>query len=247
MKALITGTSSGIGKDMSLYLASKGFDLVLVSRDKEKLEEVAKEIKTKTEIIAMDLSIEKNCLKLYENVKNIDILINNAGFGTFGSFTETDLTLELNMINTNVCAVHILTKLYLQDMKKKNEGHILNVASIAGFMPGPLMATYYASKAYVFKLTESIYEELNKEKSKVSISCLCPGPIETNFLKTANVKFKAKNMSSKYVAQYAIDNMLKGKRIIVPGFNNKCIRILSKIIPDKLIAKVIYNVQERRK
>lgn len=247
MKALITGASSGIGKDMALYLADKGIDLVLVAKEKEKLEEVEKSIKTKVEIIPIDLSIEKNCLELYENVKNIDILINNAGFGTFGSFTETDINLELNMINTNICAVHILTKLYLEDMKKKNSGYILNVASIAGFMPGPLMATYYASKAYVFRLTESIYEELRKEKSKVSISCLCPGPIETNFLEKANVKFKVKNMSSRYVAKYAIDNMLKAKFMIIPGFNNKCVRFLSKIVPDKLVGKIIYGMQEKRK
>lgn len=248
MKALITGASSGIGKEMAKYLAKRGIDLVLVSREQEKLEQVRDEINTSIniDIIPMDLSIGENCIELFEKVQDIDILINNAGFGTFGNFTETDLIKEINMINTNICAVHMLTKLYLQKMNEKNSGYILNVASIAGFMPGPLMATYYATKAYVYKLTESIYEELNKMGSDVSISCLCPGPIKTNFLEIANVKFKVKLMTSEYVAKYAIDNMLKRKRVIVPGFQNKCVRVLSKIVPDKLIAKVIYNMQERK-
>ena len=249
MKALITGASSGIGKQMAIYLSKQGIDLVLVSKDQEKLQQVKNEITTnaKVEIVPMDLSIGENCIELYKKVKDIDILINNAGFGTTGNFTETDLITELNMVNLNVCAVHTLTKLYLTDMNKKNSGYILNVASIAAFMPGPEMATYYSTKSYVFRLTESIYEELNKMGSEVSISCLCPGPIKTDFLERANVKFKVKLMTSKYVAEYAIDNMFKGKRIIVPGFSNKCIRFLSKLVPDKLLAKIIYNMQEKRK
>ena len=248
MKALITGASSGIGKEMAIYLAEQGIGLVLVGRDKKRLQEVKDIIKSNVsvDVVPMDLSVGENCIELFEKVKDIDILINNAGFGTCGEFTNTDLIAELNMINTNICAVHMLTKLYLQHMSEKNSGYILNVASIAAFMPGPLMATYYATKAYVYKLTESIWEELNKKKSNVSISVLCPGPINTKFLDTANVKFKVKLMSSKYVAEYAIDNMFKKKRVIVPGFQNKCIMVLSKIVPDKLIAKFIYNQQEQK-
>lgn len=248
MKALITGASSGIGKEMAKYLAKQGIDLVLVARDGNRLEEIKNEIKTSINIetIAMDLSIGENCIELFKKVKDIDILINNAGFGTCGEFTNTDIITELNMINTNICAVHMLTKLYLQKMNEKNSGYILNVASIAAFMPGPLMATYYATKAYVYRLTESIYEELNKIGSDVSISCLCPGPIKTNFLNIAQVKFKTKLMNSGYVAKYAIDNMFKKKRIIVPGIQNKAIRFFSKLVPDRLIAKIIYNMQERK-
>ena len=164
MKALITGASSGIGRDMAKYLGNKGFDLVLVGRNLEKLEEVKQSVKTNVETIQMDLSTEENCVDLYNKVSNIDILINNAGFGTFGEFTETSLATELEMIKTNITAVHILTKLFLQDMVKKDKGYILNVSSIAGFLPGPLMATYYSTKAYVLRLTQSIQQELKKQK-----------------------------------------------------------------------------------
>lgn len=139
MKALVTGASSGIGKDIARVLSSLGYELILVARDKEKLEKLQKELKTNSEVIAMDLGIEQNCINLYNQVKNqtIDILINNAGFGIFGEFTETNLEKELQLINTNITAVHILTKLFLQDMVKRNSGHILNVSSVAGFAPRP--------------------------------------------------------------------------------------------------------------
>ena len=239
MKALVTGASSGIGKEMALYLSEQGIDLVLVAREQDKLEEVQKQIKTKCEIICMDLGDAENCINLYKKIGNIDILINNAGFGTCGDFSETDLITELNMISTNVCAVHNLTKLFLSNMKKNNYGYILNVSSIAGFLPGPKMATYHATKAYVLKLTQSIYEELRQSGYNIKISCLCPGPIKTPFLEKANVKFKTKLMTSKYVAEYAIDNMFKGKYMIIPGGNNKVIRFLSKIAPEKFAGKIV--------
>ena len=190
MRALVTGASSGIGRDMAIYLDKLGFDVVLVSRDKEKLEKVKDELKGKTEIVPMDLSNSENCKELYNKVKDIDILVNNAGFGTFGSFDKTDLDKEIDLIDTNVKAMHILAKLYLKDMLQKDKGHILNVASIAGFMPGPLMCAYYASKAYVVRLSEGIREELRKKKSNVKISVLCPGPVDTNFNDVAGVRFK---------------------------------------------------------
>ena len=246
MKALITGASSGIGREMAIYLSEQGIDVVLVAREQEKLEEVQKQLKTKSEIICMDLADAQNCINLYRKVKDIDILINNAGFGTFGDFTKTDLVTELNMINLNVCAVHTLSKLYLADMCEKNNGYILNVASIAGFMPGPHMATYHATKAYVLNLTQGIYEEVKKQNSNVKISALCPGPIQTPFLDRANVNFKTKIMTAREVARYAIDNMFKGKYMILPGGNNKMIRILSKIVPDKIIGKIVYNSEEAK-
>ena len=159
MKALITGASSGIGRDIARELSKKGYDLVLVSRDENKLNKVKEELEkanVKIETISTDLSKEENCKEIHKKVKNVDILVNNAGFGDCGNFTKTSLEKELNMIKTNITAYHILTKLYLIDMKKKGKGKILNVASIAGFMPGPLMATYYATKAYVVRLSESI-------------------------------------------------------------------------------------------
>ena len=154
MKALITGASSGIGRDIAKELSKKGYDLILVARDLEKLEQVKNEIKTNAEIVSMDVSRPENCEQLHEQFKNIDILVNNAGFGDCGDFTKTKLEKEIKMIETNIIAYHILTKLYLKDMKQKDCGKILNVASIAGFMPGPLMATYYSTKSYVVRLYE---------------------------------------------------------------------------------------------
>ena len=246
MKVLITGASSGIGRDMAREFAKRNYELVLVARDEQRLKELQKELKTKTMIISTDLSIEENCKKVYEQAKDIDILINNAGFGTFGPFVETDLDKEINLINTNITAVHILTKLYLKDMCKKNSGKILNVASIAGTMPGPLMATYYASKSYVVRLTESIREELKKIHSKVQVSVLMPGPVRTNFNNVAGVKFEISSLSSKYVAKYTIDNFLKGKFYIVPGITIKCVRFLVKIAPNWLVAKCSYHMQKKK-
>lgn len=248
MKALITGASSGIGRDMALYLSELGYDLIVVARRKDRLNELKSLCKTNVKIISLDLSNVNNCMKLYEITKKdkIDILVNNSGFGICGEFNTTNLDKDLEMIDVNIKAVHILTKLYLNDMIKKDSGYILNVASSAAFAPGPLMATYYSTKSYVFRLTESIHEELKQMKSNVHISTLCPGPVETEFNDVANVKFSFKPLTSKYVSKYAIDKMFEKKLIIIPGFGMKCNRILSKIVPDKLISKVIYRSQKRK-
>lgn len=244
MKALITGASSGIGRDFARILADKGYELVLVARDEEKLKELQKELHTNTKIISMDLSNVDNCKKLHAENQNIDLLINNAGFGDCGNFTHTSLDKEISMINTNIVAYHILTKLYLIDMKKINKGHILNVASIAGFMPGPLMATYYATKSYVVRLSESIREELNKEKSNVKISILCPGPVKTNFTKVANVKFSLREANSYTVAKYAINHL--NRFYIIPGIDIKFARFGAKLFPSSLISKITYMVQKKK-
>ena len=249
MKVLITGASSGIGRDMARTFSKKKYDLVLVARDKQKLEQVKKELeenKINVETIVMDLSIEENCKELHRRVKDVDILINNAGFGDCGNFTQTSLDKELNMIKTNIIAYHILTKLYLIDMKAKCSGKILNVASIAGFMPGPLMATYYATKSYVVKLSESIREELKKEKSKVQISVLCPGPVKTNFNNIANVKFHIREANSQKVADYAINKLEKGKFYIIPGLDVKLAKIGAKLAPTSLVSKITYMMQKRK-
>lgn len=246
MKALITGASSGMGRDMAKILSQKGYELILVARDEKKLEEVKKQLKTETKIVVMDISKEENCKKLYEENKDIDILINNAGFGDCGHFEETSLDKDIQMIHTNIIAYHILTKLYLKEMIRKNSGKILNVASIAGFMPGPLMTTYYSTKNYVVRFSESIREELRREKSKVQISILCPGPVDTNFNKVADVEFALKGLSSEYVAKYAIDKFLKGKFYIIPGWKIKLARIGAKIAPSSFVAKISYNMQKRK-
>ena len=248
MKVLITGASSGIGKDIAKIFANKKYELVLVARDEDKLNNVKKELEkeTKVEIIVKDLSIEENCKEVHKRVQDVDILINNAGFGDCGDFTKTSLEKDIKMIKTNVIAYHILTKLYLTDMKAKNKGIILNVASIAGFMPGPLMATYYATKSYVVRLSESIREELNKEKSKVQISILCPGPVATNFNNVANVKFHLREADSMQVAKYAVKKLEKGKFYIVPGIDIKLGKFAAKVVPSNIVSKVTYMVQKRK-
>ena len=248
MKALVTGASSGIGMEMAKYLDSIGYETILVARSKEKLESLAKTLKNKAKIIVMDLQQVEDIKSLYILVKNddVDILVNNAGFGLCGYFTETDLNRELEMIELNVKAVHILTKLFLKDMKRKNKGYILNVASSAAFSPGPLMATYYSTKSYVYRLTESIYYELKKQKSNVHISCLCPGPVETNFFKVADVKFSVKPYTSKYVAKYAIDKMLKNKMLIIPGIKMKLTKFFCRFLSDKMLMRIAYRIQKRK-
>lgn len=246
MKILITGASSGIGLSMAKYLSNLGHDLYVVSRNKQKLDKIYKNFKTKVVTLEYDLSISDNCYKLYNKLKkdNIDILINNAGFGDSGNFSETSLAKELNMIDVNIKAYHILTKLFLRDFVKRNYGRILNVASMAGFMPGPYMSCYYATKAYILNLSLGIAEELRQMNSNVNISIFCPGPVETNFEKVANVHFNISKISSDYAARYAIDNMFQNKLVIIPP-NMKLNHLLTKIVPIKITMFVNSNVQER--
>ncbi len=247
MKALVTGASSGIGREIAIELSEMGYDLILVARRKKKLDELKKKLPGKTTTIVMDLSSTANCMKLYDKVKDedIDVVVNNAGFGLFGEFDKTNLDKELDMIDINVKAVHVLTKLFLKDFKDKDSGYILNVASSAGFLSGPLMATYYATKGYVLKLTEAIYEELRRDKSNVYIGALCPGPVDTEFNKVAKVKFSIKPLSAQKVAEYAVDQMFKRKLIIVPGFKTKFVK-LSGLLPRKLLLRLNYNVQKKK-
>lgn len=247
MKCLITGASSGIGKEMADYLASLGYDLFLVATDSKKLKELFKDCQVKVTTFGLDLAVEENCYKLYENVKNekIDILINNAGFGDAGNFTKTSLDKELKMIDLNIKAYHILTKLFLQDFVKRDYGRVLNVASMAGFMPGPYMATYYATKNYIVSLSLAIYEELKRDKSNVKISIFCPGPVNTNFNNVADVKFNISSLNSEYASKVAIDGMFMNKLLIIPN-NMKFNHLLTKIVPTKSILFVNSLIQERK-
>lgn len=254
MLALITGASSGIGRDMARILNSYNYDVIITARNEEKLKELKEELenknKNKVYMYLADLSKEEECINLYKKVKEehgfIDLLINNAGFGLCGKIIDTDLETEMKMIDTNIKAVHILTKMFLKDMVEKNRGNILNVASVASFMAGPLMATYYATKNYILRFSQATREELVKDNSNVKISVLCPGPVNTNFNKVANVKFALKGLSSQYVAKYAIKNTLKGKFLIIPGLKIKIARFLSKISPDIITTKVCYYMQRKK-
>ena len=249
MKALITGATSGIGLDMARYLATMKYELILVARNKEKLELIQEQLPTKVTIIVADLSNEQKVKELYVVAKkeNIDILINNAGLGDFGYFTDTDLNKDLELINTNIKALHILTKSIIKDMEKKDtDTYIINVASAAAFQPGPLMSTYYATKTYVYQLSEALYFEEKKKKTKVHVSVLCPGPVETNFNNVAGVTFSMKPLKSTYVAKYAIDKMFKNKMLIIPGTKVKLAKFFGRFVSDKFLLKQTYKIQKKK-
>lgn len=249
MKALITGASNGLGKDFAYKLAEKGYDLILVARSEDKLDHIQNELKHKVDVktIVMDLSDKKNVYKLYEKCKNeIDLLINNAGYGICGNFNQTELDNDINMIDLNIVSLHILTKLFLKDFISKDSGQILNVASLAAFEPGPLMATYYASKSYVYNLTMALYEEIRRQKSKVKISVLCPGPVDTGFNDRAKVKFSVKPLTSEYVTSYTLKKLKKGKLLIIPSLRMKFMVFGIRFMPRKLLLKLTYNIQERK-
>ncbi len=249
MKALITGASSGIGRDMARYLASKGWDLILVARREDRLKELKEEFSAvNVRTVVTDVGDAACCRELYEMTKDdgVDFLINNAGFGLAGEFTATDLDTELNMIDVNIRALHILTKLFLRDFVARDSGYILNVASSAGFMPGPLLSTYYASKNYVLRLSEAIYEELRHKNSRVKISALCPGPVNTEFNKVARVKFAVNGISSEDCARIAVDGALKGKLVIIPSFPIKAGLFFRRFAGEKFLLKLAYNFQRRK-
>ena len=249
MKALITGASSGIGRDMARYLAQKGWNLILVARREDRIRELQKELKNvDVRCITLDVGRAEDCYRLYDLTKNdgVDMLVNNAGFGLAGEYVRADLDTELNMIDVNIKAVHILTKLFLRDFVARDRGFILNVASSAGFMAGPLLSTYYATKNYVLRLTEAIYEELRRKGSRVRISALCPGPVNTEFNKVAKVKFAVDGISSEYCAKVAIDGTLQGKPVIVPGAMLKAGLFFRKFLSEKTMLKIAYGFQRKK-
>lgn len=246
MKALITGASNGIGKEIAIYLSNLGYDLIIVARNRKKLEDLKKNLKTNVEVYECDLSIIDNCYELYNDIKNkkIDLIINNAGFGVYGPYEEDTLDKELNMIDLNIKCLHILTKLFINNPSTKR---ILNVSSSAGLMKGgPLMSSYYATKSYVCSYSLAISEELRRKKSNKKISILCPGPVDTGFNQRANVKFNLKSLSAEYVAKYAIDQMFKNKLIIIPGTTIKLGIFIQRFIPTKLLLKISYNIQKKK-
>lgn len=246
MKALITGASNGIGREMAIYLSELGYDLIVVARNNDKLNQLKKDLKTNVIIYECDLSIVDNCYKIYEKFKddNIDIIINNAGFGLFGDYSFDTLDVELNMIDLNIKCLHILTKLFVNNLSTKR---ILNVSSSAGLMKGgPLMSCYYGTKSYVCSYSFALYEELRRNNSDIKISVLCPGPVDTGFNKRANVKFNLNSLDAKYVARYAIDMMFKNKLIIIPGNSVKLGIFFSRFVPIKTLLKISYNIQKKK-
>ena len=249
MKALITGASSGIGKEFARILASRGWDLIIAARSTDKLNALKDELSNvNVRVITIDLSREQDAYDLYEHLQDekIDFLINNAGFGAYGEFKDVPLELEMKLVHTNVCSLHILTKLFLQDMIVRDSGAILNVGSMAGFSAGPKMSSYYASKNYVVRLTEAIHEELRRNKSKVKVSVLCPGPVSTNFNDVANVSFSAKSLDARTVAEYALKKAEKGKMVIIPGRLMKTVKFFEHLLSEKALTRASYDVQSKK-
>lgn len=246
MKALITGTSSGIGKEFAILLDRMGYDIIAVARREDKLNELKSILKNNTQIHIAVLGKREECFNLFYAYPDIDILINNAGSGVFGEFSAADIKKELDMIDVNLSAVHILTKLYLNEFKKKNKGYILNIASTASFFPGPLFSSYYASKAYVYRLTRAISYELKKEHSNVSLSIACPGPVDTEFNSNMGIHSGVGAISAKNAAKYCLKMMFRKKLIIIPGFSNKFTRLISKLLPDCLTERLVYIMQKKK-
>lgn len=248
MKALVTGATSGIGKKIAEKLNKMGWELILTGRNEKILAEMQSRLGN-TEIIAADLSEKSEVYKVYEfcRDKDIDMLVNNAGFGIFGKFGDTGLESELEMINVNITAVHILMKLFLHDFRKRDSGIILNVASVAGFMHGPLMSGYYASKNYVLRLSMAVHEELRREKSNVSITVLCPGPVSTGFNSRAGVNFSAKPITADYAAEYALKKAFAGSLLAVPGLTAKLCALGQRFVPYKLLSSAVYHIQHAKK
>lgn len=251
---LITGASSGIGYELAKLFKRDGYNLILVARDKEKLQMAVDKLnneKNKIIMLDVDLSREDEVDKLikYINKNEIDIniLVNNAGIGLFGEFAEIDWKTEEKLIDINIKALTKLTKYFLPKMIEKKSGGILNVASTAAFASGPRMATYYASKAYVLNLTEAIHEEV--KEYGINISCLCPGPVRTSFQSKAGIKKseKAKKylMNADIVAKVGYDKFKKGEVIIIPGFKNKVLVNANKLLPRAISRKIILKTNKK--
>jgi uncharacterized protein len=255
--ALVTGGSGGIGLEISKVLARNNFDLVLVARNHDTLEAAAGQIEgtfgISAQVFAADLREPAAPQAIFDFLQDqnvaVDALINNAGFGLGGEFLETDLSRELDMIAVNISALTHLTKLFVPQMVKRRSGRVLNVASTAAFQPGPLMAVYYATKAYVLSFSQALAEELRN--TGVTCTALCPGATETEFADVARVtnsgvfaKFGLADATD--VAEYGVRAMMRGKRVAIPGIRNKLVVQSSRIAPRRLIARVVRMAQESR-
>ncbi|MDV4152349.1 SDR family oxidoreductase [Clostridium sp. AL.422] len=250
---LITGATTGIGYELAKLYAKDKNNLILVARNEERLKEVKDELSLysiNVYTISLDLSEDNSCEKVLDFVNknnlSVDILINNAGIGSFGYLSEIEMERELKLIDVNIRALTELTKGFLPIMIDHGEGAIMNVASTAAFCAGPKMATYYASKSYVLNFTEALHEEV--KGNNIKVSCLCPGPVKTNFQERSGIRKKgaAKKalMTPKEVAKIAYRDFKKGKLIIIPGFKNKLIITLNKLMPRSLSRKIIFMMNK---
>jgi short-subunit dehydrogenase len=247
---LITGASSGIGLELARIFAREGHALVLVARSRQRLEEIGAELKpAQVRAIAKDLSVAGAAEEIHREVPQVDVLVNNAGFGVYGKFAETPLEDELGMMHLNMTALVILTKLYLPAMIAAGKGKIMNVASTAAFQPGPLMAIYYATKAFVLSFSEAIGNEL--EGTDVTVTALCPGPTATGFqdrgkMENSNLVKGKKIMDARAVAEAGYRAMMSGKPFVIPGVKNKLLAQSVRFSPRSMVTKIVRKMQEPR-
>ena len=253
--ALITGASGGIGYELALHFARDRFDCILVARSRDKLDELAarleSEFRVKTLVVARDLSKPTAVDEIYEEVSaasmSIDVLVNNAGFPVYGRFVDTDWQTELDMLQVNVVALTALTKLFVRGMVERRNGRILNLASTAAFVPGPLMAVYYASKAYVLSFSQALANEL--QGTGVTVTALAPGPTRTGFQKRGVMEdsrlVRGQIADAKSVATAGYRGMMRGKTIVIPGFSNKLIPWVARVSPRGTVTRVVRRMQER--
>jgi uncharacterized protein len=254
---LITGASTGIGRELAMLFAKDNYRLVLIAREKGRLEDLAEELKqahrTEVTILAKDLSlfqsVEEVCLTLEQNGIHIDILVNNAGFGVFGPFLTTDWDKEAQMIQLNILTLTHLTKRLLPAMVQKRSGRIMFVASTGSFQPGgPFLSVYYATKAYILSFSEAITHEL--KGTGVSVTTLCPGPTSTEFEKRAGFRqskvFEKVLMDAKVVAEIGYKGLRSGKSLVIPGIQNKVSILGVRFLPRKVTTQLIGNLQRKR-
>jgi uncharacterized protein len=251
--ALITGASSGIGYELAREFARHRYNLVLVARSAAKLADLANSLQTQFGVVATvlvkDLALptapQEIGAELQQAGIEVDVLVNNAGFGGYGAFADTDLTHELEMLQVNIVALTHLTKLVLPPMQARRSGKILNVASVAAFQPGPLMAVYYATKAYVLSFSEALGNEL--QGTGVTVTALCPGPTVTGFEAKANLQgsklFKQALMDAETVAIAGYQALMQGKPIVIPGWKNRLLPLVVRLLPRQLVTRLVRQAQ----
>jgi len=255
--ALITGASAGIGVELARIFARERNDVILVARREDRLHDLAAELvdtcQVAAYVIPTDLAAADGARRLFEAVDELGIeveyLVNNAGFGTFGHFAETSLEQTMDLLQVNMTALTELTGLFLPAMVERQSGRILNVASAAAFQPGPLMATYYASKAYVLHLSEALSEEL--EGKGVTVTALCPGPVETEFHHVAEMGrsglvLNRRLITVERVAEIGYEAMMRGKPYVIPGLGSKLLAFGVRFLPRRFVAKFVHRMQADR-
>jgi short-subunit dehydrogenase len=249
--AVITGASEGIGYELTRIFAENGYDVVMVARSEDRMNEIADEVENEfgisAQVIKKDLSVPGSSEEVYEEAPDgTDVLVNNAGIGTCGFFHENDVGREVDTVRLNAETPTHLTRLFVEDMVGRDEGSILNVSSMAAFQPGPTMAVYYATKAYLLSFSEALSNEL--KGTGVSVTALCPGPTETGFIQKAGEQSsrinKGDKMSQRTVAEAGYRGLMKEKTVVVPGFKNRMLVRLTKVAPKSLVIRVARYLQE---